>query len=118
MELFERKDFIQIDYKDSCFVTVCIRGTRPIPDNENEDAADFGIMQRFNENLEECIKFTIGSMSAIRLFKKAEYRPVDYIEIIFTEDAKRRIMSKKYKVAEYMYPDLKQLKGVWRLLLH
>lgn len=117
MELWERKDFIQIDYKDGNFQTVCVTRILEV-DAKGNERLYFDIMQQFRENLEECIKFTIGAMSAIRLFKKAVYMPVDYIEVIFTENAKRRIMSKKYRVAEYIYPDLKQLKGAWKLSLH
>lgn len=117
MELYERKDFIQIDYRDNNFFTVNIIKAHPLKENGDEPI-DFGILQRFGENLEECIKFTIGAMSAIRLFKEGIYRPVDYIEIIFTRQAKERILSKKYRIAEYTYPDLKKMKGVWKLSLH
>ena len=113
MELYERKDFVQIDYHDNNFVVVCMRGITPISGNDAEDKIDLGILQRFGDNLEEAIKFAIGAMSAIRLFKKAEYRPADYIEITYTKEAKARIKSKKYRVAEFIYPDLKILKKGW-----
>ncbi|HHV09757.1 MAG TPA: hypothetical protein GXX75_05720 [Clostridiales bacterium] len=112
MELYERRDFIQIDYHDNNFVVVSIRGIQPL-DNDLKDKADFGILQRFGDNLEEAIKFAIGAMSAVRLFIEGIYRPVDYLEIVYTDNAKLRIKNKKYRVAEFIYPDLKLLKKGW-----
>ena len=113
MEIYERKDFIRIDYRDNCFMVICIRNAEPIPGDNLKDMVDIGIMQRFNNNLEEAMKFAIGAMSAVRLFIDGEYRPVDYLETVFTIEAKQRIKSKKYRVAEFIYPDLKLLKKGW-----
>lgn len=113
MELYERKDFIQIDYTDDNFVVVSIRDVRPILSESNKAVFDFGILQRFDNNLEEAIKFCLGAMSAVRLFIEEVYKPVDYLEIVFTDEAKQRIKSKKYRVAEFTYPDLKILKQGW-----
>ena len=110
MKLYERKDFIRIDYHDDQFMVVCLQGIEPILGNDTEDKVDYGILQRFGDNLEEAIKFTLGAMSAIRPFVTPNYKPVDYIEIAYTRDAKNQIKSKKYRVAEFMYPDLKLLK--------
>lgn len=113
MELHERRDFIQIDYKDGNFLTVCIQDILKYKGDKVD--IRFGILQRFKDNLEECIKFTLGAMSSTRLFIEKEYRPVDYIEIIYTKEAKRQILKKKYIIAEITYPDLKLLKKGWAL---
>lgn len=113
MELHERRDFIQIDYRDGNFLTVCMQDMPK--DKGDKEEVNFGILQRFKDNLEECIKFTVGAMSAVRLFKAKEYRPVDYIEIIYTKEAKAQILKEKYIVAEMLYPDLKLLKKGWKL---
>lgn len=117
MEVYERKDFIQIDYKDKRFQTVIVTESYSLPDVENEHVR-FEVMQQFGENLEECIKFTIGAMSAVNLFKESVYRPVDFVEVVFTKKAKQRILSKRDRIAEIWYPDLKVLKGVWKKWLH
>lgn len=113
MELHERSDFIQIDYKDGNFLTVCIQDI--LKHKGNRMDVRFAILQRFKDNLEECIKFTLGAMSATRLFIEKEYRTVDYIEIVYTKEAKRQILKKKYIIAEMTYPDLKLLKKGWLL---
>lgn len=113
MEVAERTDFIQIDFKDGQFITVCITGSRSLPGVEREHV-DFGIMQRFGNALEDCIKFTLGAMSAIRLFKEGVYRPSDIIEIVFTKEAKERILKRKYRGAEILFPDLRTMKNIWK----
>lgn len=113
MEMYERKDFIQIDFQNGKFQTVCLTNSVSLT-GTGDEAVKFEVMQKFNDNLEECIKFTIGAMSAIRLFKEDVYNPVDYIEIVYTKEAKQRILSKKYRIAEFVYPDLKKMKGVWK----
>ena len=113
MELHERRDFIQIDYRDGNFLTVCM--TDILKHKGSKMDVRFEILQRFKDNLEECIKFTLGAMSATRLFIAKEYRPADYIEIVYTKEAKRQILKKKYLIAEMTYPDLKLLKKGWLL---
>lgn len=113
MELYERRDFIQIDYRNGNFLTVCMQSMPK--DKGDKEEVNFGILQRFKDNLEECIKFTLGAMSATRLFIEREYRPVDYIEIVYTKEAKSQILKKKYRIAEMIYPDLKLLKKGWLL---
>lgn len=113
LELHERRDFIQIDYRNGNFLTVCIQGV--LNDKGDKEEVNLGILQRFKDNLEECIKFTLGAMCAVRLFREKEYRPVDYIEIVYTKEAKEQILKKKYRVAEMIYPDLKLIKKGWLL---
>ena len=113
MEPYERDNFIQIDYHNNCFVVVCLRSTETIPGNDNSDKADFGILQRFNDSLEDAIKFATGAISAIRLFKEEEYRPAEYLDIYYTKDARKQIKSKKYRTAMLLYPDLKTLRKGW-----
>ena len=112
MKKEERPDFIQIDFRENQFITVCITNAVPLY-GTNQEKVDFAIMQRFCDNLEECIKFTIGAMSTLRLFKNEVYRPTNIIEVVFTKEAKARIKNKKYRIANLIFPDLKLMAKGW-----
>jgi hypothetical protein len=110
MELYNRKDFIQIDYRNGDgFVVSCLK-SEPLP---MSDKADFNIMGRFGEDLLSAIKFTLGAMSAVKLFQHVEYLPTQFVEIVFAPAAKERIKAKKYHGVEFIYSDLRILKKRW-----
>lgn len=108
--LYERDDFIQVDHRFDGFSAVCIKGLR---EENGETMADFGILRRFGDDLSECVKFTLGATSAMRLIRKELYKPTDITDLFFTEAAIRRIKRGKYVTAEGQYPELKLMKEAW-----
>ena len=100
--------FIQIDYVETGFVVSCLKST-----TEDEATGNFDIMQHFGSNLEDAIKFTLGAMAAVRLFQHKVYNAPKFFEVIFTAAAREQIKNHKYRVAEFIYPDLKLLKKRW-----
>lgn len=101
--------FIQIDHiNETGFAVSCLKTT-----TEDETTGNFDIMKRFGSNLEEAIKFALGAMSAVRLFQHKEYYPAEFFSVIFTPAAMQQIKIHKYRIAEYIFPDLKILKKRW-----
>jgi hypothetical protein len=101
--------FIQIDHtNETGFAVSCLKTT-----TEDEATGNFDIMQRFGNCLEESIKFALGAMAAVRLFQHKVYHVPLFFEVIFTPAAMQQIKNHKYRVAEYIYPDLKILKRRW-----
>lgn len=110
-DLLNRKDFIQIDYQDNKFATSVIVGV--LDRKESEETVFLTPLRIFNDCLEECIKYTLGVMDGVKMFRKGVFKPTDYIQIVFTETAKQRIKKKRYALAELIYPDLKRLRKSW-----
>jgi hypothetical protein len=111
MELYERKDFIVIDYrkgKDGFCVTSLADTPKPL--TETQDEASLNVMKRFGDNLAGSLMFAIGAISAIRLFLKSEYNSASFTDVIFTPDAIKRITTRKYRAAQLLYPGLKKVR--------
>ena len=92
MQLYEKEDFIQVDYREGEFVTVCI--SYDLADSENKN--DFYVLKKFKNNLKECIGFTLGAMSSMRLFQDKLYKPATCKDITFRESALKQINKNGY----------------------
>lgn len=111
MELLNRRDFIQIDYKNNQFTTSVIVGV--LEKSDTDETVFLTPLRLFNECLEECMKYTLGVMDGVKMFKEGVFKPTDYIQIVYTQAAKQRIKRKRYITAELIYPDLKLLRKSW-----
>lgn len=110
-DLLNRKDFILIDYQDNKFATSVIVGV--LDRKESEQTVFLTPLRIFNDCLEECMKYTLGVMDGVKMFKEGVFKPTDYIQIVYTQAAKQRIKRKRYITAELIYPDLKLLRKSW-----